>query len=69
MFMPKAISTKQMTAQELQKYEEIVRIYKSLYKELENLDVEGKNIKKEIKTIIDKAKMRNILQDILKQPD
>lgn len=67
--MLKTKITQNITEEQLQKYEEIERKYRELCKELSKLEAEGVNIKKEIKTIIDKEKMRHVLEDILKQPD
>ena len=67
--MPDNKIIKKLTEKQTQKYEELEADYKKLYKELGVLEIEGKELKKEIKSIIDKAKIKNILQDILNQPD
>ena len=67
--MPDNKIIKKLTEKQRQKYEELEAVYKKLYKELGVLEIEGKELKKEIKSIIDKAKIKNILQDILNQPD
>lgn len=51
------------------KHEELEEVYKKMYKEVEKLETEGKTLRKELKEIINKAKMKNVLQDIIKQPD
>ena len=48
---------------------ELEEIYQKLYKEVKRLEIGGKALRKELKEIIDKTKMKNILQDIIKQQD
>lgn len=58
-----------LTSDQRARYLELEKIYQKLYKEVEKLEIEGKAIRRELKEIINKAKMKNILQDIIKQPD
>lgn len=47
----------------------IVELYHKLNKELFVLETEGGKKKKKIKSIIDRAKMKNVLHDILNQSE
>ena len=51
------------------KHEELEEICRKMRREVEKLETEGKTLRKELKEIINKAKMKNVLQDIIKQPD
>lgn len=57
------------TAEQQVIYQELEEIYKKLYQEVAKLEAEGNILRRELKEIIDKAKMKNVLQDIIKQPD
>lgn len=58
-----------LTPAQRTKYLELEELYKKLHKEVEKLEIEGRALRRELKEIADKAKMKNILQDIIKQPD
>lgn len=67
--MPKAVKQKKLTkTQDIKKYQEIAAVYNLLYKELEALEVERKELKKKVRGIIDKVKMKNVLEEIVKKP-
>ncbi len=66
--MPQAQKTKNLTEKDLVKYKEVAKVYAQIYKELELLEVEGKELKRKVKEIIDKVKTKNILEDIINKP-
>ena len=68
MFMTKATKSKKTTKEQILKKQEIAKVYKMIYKELELLEVEGKDLKKKVKEIVDKVKTKNILEDIVNKP-
>lgn len=47
-----------------EKLQEIAKVYATIRKELDLLEVEGKELKKEVMQIVDKVKTKNILEDI-----
>lgn len=60
--MPKKLSKK-----EIEKYKEALPEYRRLQEKLADLEVEGKKLKEDIRKVIDKVKMKNVLSDIVKQ--
>ena len=66
--MSKAVKQKKSTEGEVKKYQEIARVYDLLYKELAALEVERKELKQKVRGIIDKVKMKNVLEEIVKKP-
>ena len=54
---------------QLEKYKELEKVYTEMYKELNKLGKEKDRLKKEVKEIINKTKVKNILQDIINQPE
>jgi hypothetical protein len=50
-------------------YDELNVAYKKLYVDLLNLEKESEKLREDIVNITDKAKMKNILVDIINQPD
>lgn len=67
--MSKIVKQKKLTkTQDIKKYQEIAAVYNLLYKELEALEVERKELKKKVRGIIDKVKMKNVLEEIVKKP-
>ncbi|OGH59450.1 MAG: hypothetical protein A2725_01320 [Candidatus Magasanikbacteria bacterium RIFCSPHIGHO2_01_FULL_33_34] len=63
--MSPAKKTKPLTKDEIFKQQEIADIYKRIYKELELLEIEGKELKNKVREIVDKVKTKNILEDII----
>lgn len=50
-------------------YNELNGAYKKLYVDLLNLEKESEKLREDIMAITDKAKMKNVLIDIINQPD
>lgn len=67
--MPQATKSKKVTKESVARQLEITRVYKQIYKELELLEVEGKELKKKVREIVDKVKTKNILEDIIKSKE
>ena len=66
--MPQVKKTKKLTEGQIVKYKEIAKVYTQIYKELELLEVEGKELKKKVRDIVDKVRTKNILEDIINKP-
>ncbi len=63
------VNLKSLSPEKQAEYEELIRVYKGLYKKLSDLESEGARLKKEVRAIVDKTKMKNILNSIINQPD
>ena len=49
------------------KYQRLSQIYQALVAELEALETEGRQLRHDVQTVIDKQKMEEVLRDIVEQ--
>lgn len=60
--------SKQLTKAQILKKQEVAKVYSMIYKELDLLEVEGRELKNKVRDIVDKVKTKNILEDIINKP-